>query len=112
MRILQKKCRTTRVKISADILAVVALMERSLDLERQVTNQEQALVEAERKLHVMSSTALSAQRKALAKVEEARKFHDELEEGEGNDILSARRDAAARFPKRQTRLGRVDRRTR
>lgn len=83
MRALQEIIRSASEENPADILAIVALAERRLDLERQVTKRELALVELERKLQVARSAALSAHHSALAKVEEERKCREELEDAEG-----------------------------
>lgn len=47
MPALQWKRRFVSVEVLADILAAVVLAEQILDLERQVTKREQALVEVE-----------------------------------------------------------------
>lgn len=50
MRNLQERCHFTSLEIFPIMIAVVALAERSLLLERTVTMHEQPLVEMERKL--------------------------------------------------------------
>lgn len=62
------------------MLAVVALAEQSLNLERQVKKREQAQAEVERRLQAACSAALSVQHSALAEVEKTRKFREELED--------------------------------
>lgn len=47
MLTLQEKYCSISIEISADMLAVVARAEKSLDLERQVTMREHALVKVE-----------------------------------------------------------------
>lgn len=73
MRGLQEKYRSTSVDVSVVLLTVVMLAGRSLDLDRTVMKQKQALVEVERKQKVASSAVLSAQHVDLAKKDEASK---------------------------------------
>lgn len=58
---LRKNCCSASGKVLADILTVVALAERTLPLDRQVTNQEWALVEVEQscKFRVAQTCQLS-----------------------------------------------------
>lgn len=54
---LQEKYRCASVEIPSQILAVVVLAKRCLDLNRQVTQWKQPLVQAEWKLQAASSVA-------------------------------------------------------
>lgn len=80
MRALQKNRRSKNVDGFADMLAVDLLAEQILHSKRQVTEQEEAFVEVERKLHVACSAAFLRYHSALTKAEEARKCHEELED--------------------------------
>lgn len=82
MRARQEKCWSASVEAPAHILAVFALAEQSLDLERQVMKWYQALVELKWNFQVFSSAALSAQHSVLEKIRKARKCRGELEDAE------------------------------
>lgn len=70
MHVLLEQSRSANVEVPSDMLGVIALAERCLDLKVSVTKQEQALVEVEQKLHIASSAGLSRQHSALAKAKE------------------------------------------
>lgn len=74
---LQEKFRSATVEVLADMLTVVMLAKRSLDLNLPVMKREQALV-VEGKLQITCSAAMWAQHSALAKAEEACKCQKEL----------------------------------
>lgn len=79
MRALPEKYCLASIEAAAAILTVVAFSKQSLDLKRQVTKKEQALVDMEQKVQVANSGAMSAQHRALAKVEKARRRREMLE---------------------------------
>lgn len=83
MRDLQEKYCSACLENSADMVAVVALAERCLDIECQMMKREQALLKVERKLRAASSAALWTQRSILAKMEEACKCRDDKADAEG-----------------------------
>lgn len=77
-RALQKKCFFANVGVLADVFAVIMWTQQSLDFQLQGMMREQSFLEVEMKLQVVCRAALSAQKSALAKVEEARKFCKDL----------------------------------
>lgn len=74
----QERYNSKSVEVSAVILAVVTLVGRTLDLERQKMKRKQTLVEVEWNLQVSSGAALLTRDSAFAKVEKTCKCHGDL----------------------------------
>lgn len=92
----REKYHPSSVRVPAHMLAVVALAERSLDLERQVTSWKQALVAIERKLQAPSNVALSVQHNNLGNAGEERKCCEELEDAKERSGVAYVADSKSR----------------
>lgn len=79
MRAVHGKRRFASIEVPADMLAVLKLAERSLDLVGHVTQRKEALFVVKRILQSACSAAWSAQYSAFARVEEGRKCREELQ---------------------------------
>lgn len=72
--------RSANIELFANMLAVIALADLALGLERQVAKLKYILFETERKFKVGCSAALPVQHSASARAYEARKYGEKLNE--------------------------------